>query len=558
MIVFLLFLGGLAEVASIGAIVPFLAILINPQDALNIPFVSWIVQSLNFDLERSYFVEFLIIFSIIIVLANLIRFWLAYIMIKFKYELSHDLGLGIYENVLHESYNKHINRNNAEIIAAFNKLELFGWIIYASTNAISSLVLILFITITLIIISPFLTIFILILLGFTYLFFYFIFKNKLIKNSNIISLNSNKRIQEVQEGLGSIRDILLNSSQRLFLNSFGRVDIEMRNAQISNEIISPIPRYVIEVVCILFIIFYVYISTNDSVNATSVIPTIGILVVGLQRLIPLGQMVYNGWTKFNGEKKVFFDIINLINQKTQKDSLESKELLFKDLIEFRNVSFAYQNHLPYTLNNINFKIKKGARIAIIGPTGSGKSTVADLIMGLLQPSEGSILIDGKFLSKKYYKFWRNSIAHVPQDVYLVDASFTENIAFGVDVIDMERVIWASEKAQISDFINECKEGYKTFVGEKGVSLSGGQKQRIAIARALYKKSSILVFDEATSALDDNTEMSVVSSIESLGRDITTITIAHRLSTVAKCDWVYKLNNGILEAEGTPKEMLRLD
>ena len=214
--------------------------------------------------------------------------------------------------------------------------------------------------------------------------------------------------------------------------------------------------------------------------------------------------------------------------------------------------------MPYTLNNINFKIKKGARIAIIGPTGSGKSTVADLIMGLLQPSEGSILIDGKFLSKKYYKFWRNSIAHVPQDVYLVDASFTENIAFGVDVIDMERVIWASEKAQISDFINECKEGYKTFVGEKGVSLSGGQKQRIAIARALYKKSSILVFDEATSALDDNTEMSVVSSIESLGRDITTITIAHRLSTVAKCDWVYKLNNGILEAEGTPKEMLRLD
>jgi ATP-binding cassette, subfamily B, bacterial PglK len=556
-LLFLLLLGGIAEMASLGAIIPFLAILINPQEALNIPFVLYVLQSFNLDVYGDFYGKMIVLFSTVIITAYVVRFLLTYVTVKFNYELVHDLGIGIYKNVLYEPYNIHISRNSSEIIGGFNKLDLFIWMVLTTLNALSSLVLILFITFTLILISPILTLVILFGLGLTYGFFYLLFKNRLKNNSNIISINSNKRVQAIQEGIGSIRDILLDNSQESFLNIFKKLDWEMRSAQTNNEIIGPAPRYLIEVMGIIFIVIFAYISINQNGDASSLLPTIGVLVIGLQRLIPLGQQVYYGWTRFTGHTEIFYDIVKLIEEQRFVEKIKPKDLIFNQKIEFKGVSFSYQKHLPLILNNLNFEITKGTRIAIIGKTGSGKSTIVDLIMGLLEPSDGKIIIDGVELTKEYIESWRKNIAHVPQDVYLLDASFLENIAFGkkYDEIDIERVFWSSKKAQIANFIEQCDQGYDTLIGERGVSLSGGQKQRIAIARALYKRSSILVFDEATSALDEDTEKSLVSSIELLGQDITTITIAHRLSTVDNADWVYKLNQGCIEDKGTPKDML---
>jgi len=556
-LLFLLFLGGIAEVASLGAIIPFLAILINPQEALNIPLVAWVLEIFNFNIHKEVYGQLMVVFSIVIVIAYIVRFLMTYATAKFNSELGHDLGVGIYKNVLYEPYNVHISRNSSEIIGGFHKLEIFIWLILTTLNAISGAVLILFITVTLIFINPMLTILMLLCLSIAYALFSFFSKERLKNNSIVIGINSNKRIQAIQEGMGSIRDVLLDNSQKPFLGIYKKLDLEMRNAQISNEIIGPAPRYLIEVLGVLFIIFFAYLSINEHASASSILPTLAVLVLGLQRLIPLGQQVYYGWTRFNGEREIFHDIVKLIKEQADGEKVKSKDLIFNQKIEFKEVSFRYQNHLPLILNNLNFTIAKGSRVGIIGATGSGKSTVVDLLMGLLNPSHGKIIIDGVELTKEYSNSWKRNIAHVPQDVYLLDASFMENIAFGKrqDEIDIDRVIWSSKKAQISDFIDECDQGYDTLIGERGISLSGGQKQRIAIARALYKKSSILVFDEATSALDDVTEKSVVSSIELLGPEITTITIAHRLSTVANSDWVYKLNQGCIEDEGNPEDML---
>jgi len=556
-LLFLLLLGGVTEVISLGAIIPFLAILINPQEALQLPIVIWILEILRIDINKDFYGQLLLVFSAIMITAYMFRFLLTYSTVKFNYKLGHELGIGIYKNVLYDTYDIHIARNSSEIISGLHKLDRFIGLVLTSLTAFTSLVLIIFITTTLAFINPLMTVFMFFSLAISYIIFSFFSKNILKINSNIISSNTTRRFQAAQEGMGSIRDILLDNSQKVFLRDFKKLDHQLRNAQASNEIIGPSPRYLIEVVGILIIVFYAYYALNNFADASIIIPSLGILILGLQRLIPLGQQAYYGWTLFNGHKEIFHDVIRLIKGPAFKDKAKDENLIFNKKLEFKKISFRYSSHLPLILNDLNFKITKGSRVGIIGGTGCGKSTLVDLLIGLLDPSTGSILIDGLALEGKYKKSWQKNIAHVPQDVYLLDASFMANIAFGKleEDIDIERVKWSSKKAQISDFIESSANGFHTLIGEKGVSLSGGQKQRIAIARALYKKSSVLVFDEATSALDVNTEKLLVSSLELLDSDITIIVIAHRLSTVASCDWVYKLNKGIIENQGSPQDML---
>ena len=256
-------------------------------------------------------------------------------------------------------------------------------------------------------------------------------------------------------------------------------------------------------------------------------------------------------------KKAFNDVIDLISENLENQTNNAKELIFNEKIEFIDVTYKYEKHGSKVLTNLNFKIKKGARIGIIGSTGSGKSTLVDLLVGLLTPTSGKILIDDIQLTQEYLQSWREKISYVSQDIYLLDNTFFINVAFGEnkESIDEERVQWACKKAQISNFIDDCADGYKTLIGENGVYLSGGQKQRIAIARALYKNSSILVFDEATSALDNKTEKSIVAAINNLDSEITTISIAHRLSTIENCDWVYRINDGSIKVEGLPKDVI---
>jgi len=235
----------------------------------------------------------------------------------------------------------------------------------------------------------------------------------------------------------------------------------------------------------------------------------------------------------------------------------SEPLLFHNSIHFDSVRFRYSCDGPWVLDGLNLTIPKGARVGFVGSTGSGKSTTLDLLMGLLMPTEGQLMVDGQSISGNRHRAWQRNIAHVPQSIYLADTTLAENIAFGVPPysIDLDRVQLAARQAQIAEFIESNSEGYQARVGERGIRLSGGQRQRIGIARALYKQASVLVFDEATSALDNATEQSVMDAIEGLSSNLTILLIAHRLTTVKRCDTIVELEHGRVVAQGTYEQLL---
>ena len=256
---------------------------------------------------------------------------------------------------------------------------------------------------------------------------------------------------------------------------------------------------------------------------SKVIPILGTLAFGAQRMLPALQQVYAGWSSLQSGAASLRDVLELLEQPMSKDiNTNQRKVGFTNSLELREVSFKYQgDKAPYVLKGINISIKKGSKVGIVGPTGSGKSTLLDIIMGLLSPTKGSLFLDGVRISESNLRGWQKNIAHVPQSIFLADISIEENIAFGVpkENINSSRVRVAAKKAQISTFIESLPNQYNSYVGERGVRLSGGQRQRIGIARALYKKSDIIVFDEATSSLDNQTEIAVMEAIDSLEKEL---------------------------------------
>jgi ATP-binding cassette subfamily B protein len=545
-------MGGIAEFISLGAIVPFLAILIDTQQALDIPFVVFVLDVININPSDDIYKQITILFIFVIIISNIIRFLLLTTIMKFNFSLGHDLGIKIYRNSLNTPYAECVLRNSSEIVGGINKLEHLTWIVLSIINAMSGVIMIFFIFITILLISPVFASTLFLSLFAVYSIFFLISKNKLKKSSFIIGENSNKRVQLIQEGLGSIRDILLNHNQLVFLNQFKEIDLEMRNAQISNSIIGASPRFIIEAFAMVAIVLIAYFSiSNNNTSTAYIVSTLGALTLGLQRLVPLAQHVYSGWTQFSGNKNILNDVMKLAkSSKLGEMDKTVKSISFNRAIEFKNVSFFYNNNESLVVDNVNFLIKKGTMVGLIGATGSGKTTIVDLLSTLLNPTNGEILVDNSPLNDNFYFKWKEKITYVSQHIYLLDASFAQNIAFGLsnNEIDLNIVKSVADQAQISKFIENNNNGYQTIIGENGVFLSGGQKQRIGIARALYKNSQILIFDEATSALDSETEENIILSIKNFKKDITIIIISHRATTMKYCDSIYKITDGKVTKE----------
>jgi len=288
------------------------------------------------------------------------------------------------------------------------------------------------------------------------------------------------------------------------------------------------------------------------------IPILGALALGAQRLLPVLQQAYGSWTQINSGQASLKDTLELLDQPLPDYANQSiTQLPFNQSIILRQLRFRYGEQAPYVLNQLNLTITKGSRIGFIGTTGSGKSTLLDIVMGLLQPTNGLLEIDGQPIAPANYRAWQSHIAHVPQAIFLADSTIEENIAFGIprDQIDHSRVQQAAQQAQISESIESWPKQYQTFVGERGIRLSGGQRQRIGIARALYKQADVIIFDEATSALDGETEQAVMQAIESLSKELTLLIIAHRLTTLKSCTQIVELSDGNIRRTGTYQDIL---
>jgi ABC-type multidrug transport system fused ATPase/permease subunit len=290
-----------------------------------------------------------------------------------------------------------------------------------------------------------------------------------------------------------------------------------------------------------------------------VLPVLGVLALGAQRLLPLMQTLYKSWATVAGNYALAEDILHVLESDEAKASAPAAPISgFREAIRFRDVDFQYAAGSRPAVHGLDFVIPKGSKVGLVGRSGSGKSTAMDLLMGLLEPTEGSIEIDGRRLCSANAAEWQREIAHVPQDLFLADASIRENIAFGTDPeeIDDSRVRSAAQAADIAGFIGALPEGYDTMVGERGTRISGGQRQRLGIARALYKQASVIFFDEATSALDGETEAAVMAAIERLDRNLTVILVAHRTSTLAFCDQIIRLEDGRLVEAGSFHQVIR--
>ncbi len=556
----LMVIGALAEVVSLSAIIPFLAILADPVQALHKPSVGKVISILGLNAAIDIRWQLTLLFAGCAVAAGCVRFLLIYVSSKVTFGIGHELGAEVYRRTLYQPYEVHVARNSSEIMAGISKVDNVIWLVYMLMNTVSAIIMAIFIIIVLLLIDPLVAMISLLGFGSIYLLVSLFTRKRLNHNGKIINAAASSRIQSLQEGLGGIRDVLLDQAQSVFAKRFNQFDLPMRQAQASTYIIGPSPRFAVEALGMVLIALLGYYMTATGGGIAAAIPTLGALALGAQRLMPLLQQTYQGWVYVAGNRQELIDVVALLQQPIASEMQEKiTPLPFEREVRFNNVSFSYQPHLPNVLQHIDFVISKGAQVGFIGTTGSGKSTVMDLLMGLLKPSSGEIHVDGQPLIGTTRLAWQQNIAHVPQAIFLADASFAENIAFGVpsEKIDLDRVRLAAQGASISSFIESSPEGYAAMIGERGVRLSGGQRQRIGIARALYKQAKILVFDEATSALDQETEIAVMQSIEKLSDDLTILIIAHRLTTLKNCSQVVELGNGGIKQIGTYQQIVSI-
>lgn len=545
-LLFILMVGcSFLETLSVASVVPFLQLLSNPR-LVSTNLISSAGHYL-YPTDGSQLTSITITFCFTVVIAAAARMMLLWSSTRISFAVGHDFSVAMYKNALHQPYHVHINKNSSEIISGiFGKVQEVIGCLNVILNMFTSLILLFAITSTLLIIDPIPAL--IAFSGFSVIYLIIITstRQRLRRHSFTISKNSTEVIKTIQEGLSGIRDVLLDGSQNTFVNIYTKADIALKHAQARNAFIGASPRFAVEALGTVLIAMLALSIVDDANDVTKAIPTLGLIAMGAQRLLPTLQTLYAGWTSIQGGYDSIMDALYLLERPPLDQAPRSEvTMTFRDRIELRNVHFKYENRSPDVIRGLNLTIKKGNRIGFIGTTGCGKSTLMDIIMGLLSPTEGCLLVDGTPLSSTNYRSWQNLVAHVPQSIFLSDTTIAENIAFGVEKekIDLMLVMQAAEQAQIAEAIEGWKDAYETMVGERGVRLSGGQRQRIGIARALYRRAQVIIFDEATSALDEKTEQDVMRSISALDSSITVLIIAHRHTTLRECSHVYHIENG---------------
>jgi ABC-type multidrug transport system fused ATPase/permease subunit len=553
----------LLQVAGIASITPFLALVSNPAAIDDHELLRWAYHTFDFDTEVGFllFVGFGVL--VVFTLSNLFAMFTTWLSMRFSWERNYTLSRRLLEHYFAMPYTFFLNRTSADL--SKNVLdevrEIVGNLLVPGMRVLARGAAAVAIVVLLIMVDPMLAVLSALMLGGVYAGIYLLVRERLARIGQERLEANLRQFQAASEGLAGIKDIKLLGKEGVFLRRYAKAARRYARSRAMHETIEKVPHYLIETVAfggMLLIIMYLLVVQG---SVAQVVPTVGLYAFASYRLLPAIKEIFSGVTKvrFNlAALEAIHADLQYRGAVAAAKVREAKPLACRRAIELESVTFSYPGSDRPVLENFSLKIAAHTSVAFVGATGSGKTTIVDLILGLLEPSAGRLLVDGTPIDAANQRSWQNNLGYVPQHIYLLDDTIAHNIAFGVPPrkVDKQAVIRAAKIANLHDFVtSELPKGYATRVGERGIRLSGGQRQRVGIARALYHNPDVLILDEATSALDTVTEKGVFEAVENVAKTKTVIMVAHRLSTIRHCDTIYLVDQGRIVARGRYGELM---
>ena len=553
------------EVLGVASIMPFMAVLSNPELIQTNSFLSFVFELLSFESEQAFLFFLGVCVLLILVGTTFLKAFVVYVQIYHIHIRNYTISTRVVSSYLNRPYQWFLQNNSSELASTIIEevSRVVNGTLYPAIRVVSNGMIALFLLILLVIVDPALSFGIAVFLLLVYGIVIKMAGKHLSKKGSNVSVAQQERVKVAQEAFGAIKDIKIGQLEMNFIERYQKPAYEKARNDISSKLWGEMPSFGMQAIIfggMMVVILYLMKSRS---SMEDIIPVLALYALAGYKLMPAMQEIYIQLTEIKYHKPALdtiherIDIIKPIEFFTSHQN-ESDALGVKQSFELKDIDFIYPGAETKSITDLSFKIEKNSTVGFVGGSGSGKTTTIDIILGLLKPDSGDVIVDGQKLDQATMPSWQKSIGYVPQQIFLSDSSISSNIAFGIpaDQIDFEAVEFASKTAHLHEFvINELPEQYSTIVGERGIRLSGGQRQRIGIARALYHDPDILIFDEATSALDNITEKAVMDAVTELGHKKTILLIAHRLSTVQSCDKIYLLNKGRVEESGTYDELL---
>jgi ATP-binding cassette, subfamily B, bacterial PglK len=553
----------LIQVVGIASIMPFLALVSNPDSVRTNAFLRWTFETLGFANERPFLVFVGVGVLVVLVFSNAFAAFTHLRLMRFSWDMNHQLSVRMLREYLYKPYVFYLDQNTsglAKNILGEVKQAVSGFLV-STTSLVAQSISALFILVLLMVVNPALATLTFVFLGGTYWFVFGLLRRRLSEAGKRRSGADKARYKAANESLSGAKEIKLLGKEQPFLKRYIGPSQRYSRAMAQQQVYALLPRYAFETLAfggLLVIVLYLLVREQ---NLAAVLPTLGVYAFATYRLLPALQSIFGSFSSMRFSATAV-DLLHADLELAQpvptidRDTIEP--LPFRDRLELRKLTFAYPNAPRPVFQDFHLTVRARTSVALVGATGSGKTTAVDLLLGLLTPQDGELVVDGVTVDRDNLSAWQKNLGYVPQHIFLADDTVEANIAFGVPSkkVDRAAVEAAARKANIHDFIvGELPKGYETEIGERGLRLSGGQRQRLGIARALYNDPEVLILDEATSALDNVTEDSVFHAVNEIGKSKTVVMIAHRISTVQACDVIHLLKEGRIVASGSYEELL---
>ena len=561
-------MSGISSAMMVGSVFPFLSVLSDPSRIEQEAALIWVYETFGFSDDYAFLVALGVASFVVIVASLLIQIAKTYVLARFSMMRSHSISHRLLSSYLRQTYPLYLNRHSGDLSTRVlsETMQVVLQFLRPASEVIASTVTVVAIITLLIWVNPTATFLAFGLLGGIYAGVYAL-SRRLLKRTGYVRSDANReRFRIASDALGGFKDIKLLGLESEYAARYAGPSRRMARALVIVQLLSQVPQFAVQAVAFggVILLCLVLMDKNALASGTAlggILPTLGVFAFAGQRLMPELSRLYSSLAQLDAGSAavhVVYDDLVMDSGPVAPPCEAPHALGLRQRLELKSVSYRYPNAELPGLCDISLEIRAGERIGIVGTTGAGKTTLADVILGLLPPSKGQIRSDGRPIGGVDLRAWQQSVGYVPQDIFLIDASISENIAFGVPLqnIDEARVRKAAEIARLDGFIrDDLSDDYTSVIGERGVRLSGGQRQRIGIARAIYRDADLIVFDEATSALDNVTERDVMEAIGALPGEKTVIMVAHRLSTVKRCDRIIVLDKGCLVGYDTWEKLM---